>query len=333
MTPSKRCVSVCSLVSVCVIYPLLSVCLFVFVLSVCLSACPSLHKSFPSLCFLSVSFEPTASCVKLEEFTEVAISPKLRQSNPSSNPQQKTSSSSDLTENNSQAGDRAINTESNTRNSVLSDVHEGGVSNSAVHSMNSQVSSTEQEQKAIENRTSVTAKVYGYLRTLFYGTDVDNTLREDTGSLETESEITQSQDSTAPDTSIASPCNCWADVLDKEKLDLCLRIQPHCTDERISSQSCEVGRCYFCQPSTVFVHFASLPEDVLKSWCGRMACSPPEDSAIVRIVQIQRLLSPKERVEQTSRNKKNVKDLVESSTLSTQLTPGKVIIKFGSVGS
>ena len=50
-------------------------------------------------------------------------------------------------------------------------------------------------------------------------------------------------------------------------------------------------------------------------------------SAIIDISSVALVVSR----QQTSRNKKNVKDLVESSTLSTQLTPGKVIIKFGSV--
>ena len=96
---------------------------------------------------------------------------------------------------------------------------------------------------------------------------------------------------------------------------MCLRVQPELSMARNISKS-----KYAFQPSAVFVDFASLPPEVLKSWTCNLDFFPPADGTIVKTVQITKLLSPKERAKVSSTAVNRVPNSQENTDSITQET-------------
>ena len=155
---------------------------------------------------------------------------------------------------------------------------------------------TEEQSRVID--TGLLSRFSSYFHTLFYAhgsksvTNENQTL-EPLQSSEPQLAST-SNDSNAIRT-FASTSQLDENVLGETDFDMWLRVQPELSIARNISKS-----KYAFQPSAVFVDFASLPPEVLKSWTCNLDFFPPADGTIVKTVQITKLLSPKERAKVSS---------------------------------
>lgn len=226
--------------------------------------------------FPTVDLEPCTNCVRLDEFTEVVVSPKTRDTK---NAKQGPVSSSQFTS-------QTISQTSGIPDSAQQLAETSGRS----------VVDTEEQSRVID--TGLLSRFSSYFHTLFYAhgsksvTNENQTL-EPLQSSEPQLAST-SNDGNAIRT-FASTSQLDENVLGETDFDMCLRVQPELSMASNISKS-----KYAIQPSAVFVDFASLPLEVLKSWTRNLDFFPPADGTIVKTVQITKLLSPKERADLSS---------------------------------
>ena len=226
--------------------------------------------------FPTVDLEPCTNCVRLDEFTEVVVSPKTRDTK---SVKQGSVSSSQFTS-------QTISQTSGIPDSAQQLAETSGRS----------VVDTEEQSRVID--TGLLSRFSSYFHTLFYAhgnksvTNENQTL-EPLQSSEPQLAST-SNDGNAIRT-FASTSQLDENVLGETDFDMWLRVQPELSMARNISKS-----KYAFQPSAVFVDFASLPPEVLKSWTCNLDFFPPADGTIVKTVQITKLLSPKERTTASS---------------------------------
>ena len=210
--------------------------------------------------------------MRLDEFTEVVVSPKTRDTK---SVKQGSVSSSQFTS-------QTISQTSGIPDSAQQLAETSGRS----------VVDTEEQSRVID--TGLLSRFSSYFHTLFYAhgsksvTNENQTL-EPLQSSEPQLAST-SNDGNAIRT-FASTSQLDENVLGETDFDMWLRVQPELSIARNISKS-----KYAFQPSAVFVDFASLPPKVLKSWTCNLDFFPPADGTVVKTVQITKLLSPKERV-------------------------------------
>ena len=220
--------------------------------------------------FPTVDLEPCTNCVRLDEFTEVVVSPKTRD----------TKSVKQGSVTSSQFTSQTISQTSGIPDSAQQLALSGR-----------SVVDTEEQSRVID--TGLLSRFSNYFHTLFYAhgsksvTNENQTL-EPLQSSEPQLAST-SNDGNAIRT-FASTSQLDENVLGETDFDMWLRVQPELSMARNISKS-----KYAFQPSAVFVDFASLPPKVLKSWTCNLDFFPPADGTIVKTVQITKLLSPKER--------------------------------------
>ena len=246
--------------------------------------------------FPTVDLEPCTNCVRLDEFTEVVVSPKTRDTK---NAKQGPVSSSQFTS-------QTISQTSGIPDSAQQLAETSGRS----------VVDTEEQSRVIG--TGLLSRFSSYFHTLFYAhgsksvTNENQTL-EPLQSSEPQLAST-SNDGNAIRT-FASTSQLDENVLGETDFDMCLRVQPELSMARNISKS-----KYTIQPSAVFVDFASLPLEVLKSWTCNLDIFPPADGTIVKTVQITKLLSPKERAKVSSTAVNRVPNSQENTDSITQET-------------
>ena len=234
--------------------------------------------------------------MRLDEFTEVVVSPKTRDTK---NAKQGPVSSSQFTS-------QTISQTSGIPDSAQQLAETSGGS----------VVDTEEQSRVID--TGLLSRFSSYFHTLFYAhgsksvTNENQTL-EPLQSSEPQLAST-SNDGNAIRT-FASTSQLDENVLGETDFDMCLRVQPELSMARNISKS-----KYAIQPSAVFVDFASLPLEVLKSWTCNLDIFPPADGTIVKTVQITKLLSPKERAKVSSTAVNRVPNSQENTDSITQET-------------
>ena len=236
--------------------------------------------------------------MRLDEFTEVVVSPKTRDTK---NAKQGPVSSSQFTS-------QTISQTSGIPDSTQQLAETSGRS----------VVDTEEQSRVID--TGLLSRFSSYFHALLYAhgsksvTNENQTL-EPLQSSEPQLAST-SNDGNAIRT-FASTSQLDENVLGETDFDMCLRVQPELSMARNISKS-----KYAIQPSAVFVDFASLPLEVLKSWTCNLDFFPPADGTIVKTVQITKLQSPKERatVSSTAATVNRVPNSQENTDSITQET-------------
>ena len=256
----------------------------------------------------TVDLEPCTNCVRLDEFTEVVVSPKTRDTK--SAKQGSVSLCQFTSQTISQTSGIPDSAQQLVETSCLSD------SNSQLSTTAHSVVDTEEQSRVID--TGLLSRFSSYFHTLFYAhgsksvTNENQTL-EPLQSSEPQLAST-SNDGNAIRT-FASTSQLDENVLGETDFDMCLRVQPELSMARNISKS-----KYAIQPSAVFVDFASLPPEVLKSWTCNLDFFPPADGTIVKTVQITKLLSPKERAKVSSTAVNRVPNSQENTDSITQET-------------
>ena len=226
--------------------------------------------------------------MRLDEFTEVVVSPKTRDTK--SVKQGSVSSSQFTSQTISQTAGIPDSAQQLVETSGLSD------GNSQLSTTARSVVDTEEQSRVID--TGLLSRFSSYFHTLFYAHGNKSVTNENQTLEPLQSSEPQlagtSNDSNAIRT-FASTSQLDENVLGETDFDMWLRVQPELSMARNISKS-----KYAFQPSTVFVDFASLPPKVLKSWTCNLDFFPLADGTIVKTVQITKLLSPKERTTASS---------------------------------
>ena len=221
--------------------------------------------------------------MRLDEFTEVVVSPKTRDTK---SVKQGSVSSSQFTS-------QTISQTSGIPDSAQQLVETSGLSdgNRQPSTTARSVVDTEEQSRVID--TGLLSRFSSYFHTLFYAhgnksvTNENQTLEPLQSS---EPQLASTSDDGNAIRTFASTSQLDENVLGETDFDMWLRVQPELSMARNISKS-----KYAFQPSAVFVDFASLPPKVLKSWTCNLDFFPPADGTIVKTVQITKLLSPKER--------------------------------------
>ena len=258
--------------------------------------------------FPTVDLEPCTNCVRLDEFTEVVVSPKTRD----------TKSVKQGSVSSSQCTSQTISQTSGIPDSAQQLAETSGLSdgNRQPSTTARSVVDTEEQSRVID--TGLLSRFSSYFHTLFYAhgsksvTNENQTL-EPLQSSEPQLAST-SNDGNAIRT-FASTSQLDENVLEETDFDMWLRVQPELSMARNISKS-----KYAFQPSAVFVDFASLPPEVLKSWTCNLDFFPPADGTVVKTVQITKLLSPKERASSTAATVNRVPNSRENTDSITQET-------------
>ena len=238
--------------------------------------------------FPTVDLEPCTNCVRLDEFTEVVVSPKTRDTK---SVKQGSVTSSPFTS-------QTISQTSGIPDSAQQLVEASGLSdgNRRPSTTARSVVDTEEQSRVID--TGLLSRFSSYFHTLFYAhgnksvTNENQTLEPLQSS---EPQLASTSNESNAIRTFASTSQLDENVLGETDFDTWLRVQPELSMARNISKS-----KYAFQPSTVFVDFASLPPNVLKSWTCNLDFFPPADGTIVKTVQITKLLSPKERTTASS---------------------------------
>ena len=226
--------------------------------------------------------------MRLDEFTEVVVSPKTRD----------TKSVKQGSVTSSQFTSHTISQTSGIPDSAQQLVEASGLSdgNRQPSTTARSVVDTEEQSRVID--TGLLSRFSSYFDTLFYAHGNKSVTNENQTLEPSQSSKPQlastSNDSNAIRT-FASTSELDENVLGETDFDMWLRVQPELSMARNISKS-----KYAFQPSAVFVDFASLPPKVLKSWTCNLDFFPLADGTIVKTVQITKLLSPKERTTASS---------------------------------
>ena len=221
--------------------------------------------------------------MRLDEFTEVVVSPKTRD----------TKSVKQGSVTSSQFTSQTISQTSGIPDSAQQLVEASGLSdgNRRPSTTARSVVDTEEQSRVID--TGLLSRFSSYFHTLFYAhgnKSVTNENRTLEPLQSSEPQLASTSDDGNTIRTFASTSQLDENVLEETDFDMWLRVQPEPSMTRNISKS-----KYTFQPSAVFVDFASLPPKVLKSWTCNLDFFPPADGTIVRTVQITKLQSPKER--------------------------------------
>ena len=259
--------------------------------------------------FSAVDLEPCTNCVRLDEFTEVVVSPKTRDTK--SVKQGSVSSSQFTSQTISQTAGIPDSAQQLVETSGLSD----GNRQPSITARS--FADTEEQSRVID--TGLLSRFSSYFHTLLYAHDKSVTNENQTLEPLQSSEpqlASTSNDGNAIRT-FASTSQHDENVLGETDFDMWLRVQPELSVARNISKS-----KYAFQPLAVFVGFASLPPKVLKSWTCNLDFFPPADGTIVKTVQITKLLSPKQRatVSSTAATVNRVPNSQENTDSITQET-------------
>ena len=265
--------------------------------------------------FPTVDLEPCTNCVRLDEFTEVVVSPKTRD----------TKSAKQGSVSSSQFTSQTISQTSGIPDSAQQLAETSGLSdgNRRPSTTARSVVDTEEQSRVID--TGVLSKFSSYLHTLFYAPG-DKTITNENQTLEplqnSEPQLASTSNDGNATRTFASTSQLDENVLGETDFVMWLRVQPELSMARNISKSSALK--YEFQPSAVFVDFASLPPKVLKSWTCNLDFFPPADGKIVKTVQITKLLSPKERatVSSTAATVNRVPNSQENTDSITQETDG-----------
>ena len=236
--------------------------------------------------------------MRLDEFTEVVVSPKRRHFSPSKDLQQNSiASTNDITQGSNEVGGMA---DSKQQTSLTTSPSDPSVTNA-----NSQLSATASSFAASDEHVKgvdhgLMSRLSGYLQNLLYGIDDESCGGENQTSF-TQKEIPSREGNLrTSESSLDSTPKLGNNVLKETEFEMCLTVQPELTMNSIESNKTHLSKSicmnyYSLQPSAVFVDFASLPPLVLKSWTCNLESFPPSDGTMVKAVQISKLLSPMER--------------------------------------
>ena len=236
---------------------------------------------------MTVNLEPDANCVRLDEFTEVIVSPKTRTFPKGKQPQQ------------APVHFGKENTEQENK------IHTG-TSNVSCFNGGDQLSSwpslprttNAEEQNGIAN-SGFLSRVSCYLQSFFDPCDEENPVNENQTCKPLNPEEIKNEENWKPLSSITEKGEkCGTDSGDDSDFEMYLRVQPNIKgDPEVSNKGSTVESMNFYarQPTTVFVDITSLPPLILKSWTCNWETFPPPDGTVEKTVQICKFLSPKER--------------------------------------
>ena len=260
--------------------------------------------------FPTVDLEPCTNCVRLDEFTEVVVSPKTRDTK--SVKQGSVSSSQFTSQTISQTSGIPDSTQQLVEASGLSD------GNRRPSTTACSVVDTEEQSRVID--AGLLSRFSSYFHTLFYAHGNKSVTNENQTLEPLQSSEPQLASTSNDDNAIrtfASTSQLDENVLGETDFDMWLRVQPELSMARNISKS-----KYAFQPLAVFVDFASLPPEVLKLWTCNLDFFPPADGTVVKKVQITKLLSPKERatVSSTAATVNRVPNSQENTESITQDT-------------
>jgi len=267
---------------------------------------------------LTGNLEPNANCVRLDEFTEVIVSPKTRNV---SFPKIALPSTKNSTQESNQSLSISDTEPQHTTTSAPS--VSTADSNNQLSASASSITNSEKQTQAFHG--GLMSRFSGYLQTLFYAHDDKNlTSENETCKSSTHKNSTSDGESLGSSvTSSQSTPKLDGNILIKEcDLGMCLRVQPELTMESNLSSKTFISKstlmnCLSLQPLAVFVDFASLPPLVLKSWISNLQSFPPPDGTIVKTVQISKLLSPKERAALLTSSRGDVASRTQEPTPSS----------------
>ena len=245
---------------------------------------------------MTVNLEPDANCVRLDEFTEVIVSPKTRTFSKGKQPQQApVHFGKENTEqgNKMHAGPSAENKYASTNNvSCFDDGDQLSSWPSPSRTTNAE------EQNGIAN-SGFLSRVSCYLQSFFDPCDEENPVNENQTCKPLNPEEIKKEENWKPLSSITEKGEkCGTDSGDDSDFEMYLRVQPNIKgDPEVSNKGSTVESMNFYarQPTTVFVDITSLPPLILKSWTCNWETFPSPDGTVEKIVHIHKLLSPKER--------------------------------------
>lgn len=261
---------------------------------------------------LTVNLEPNANCVRLDEFTEVVVSPKTRTfPQPKKDQQVSVPTGKEITTQDSSQAHEQEHAATSTASVSYFEDSDSQLLTAGTHSCTTDLGDTDYFVKG-----GFMSSFTGYLHTLLYPDGEENPVSEN----QTSKSLMQKGSSTPTSTSTQSIQKCNGNIPKEADFDMCIRVQPELTMNSNKSSKINISKStamnsYPLQPTVVFVDFASLPPVVLKSWIGNLTTFPPPDGTIVKTVQISRLLSPKERAaSRTNSASTNSRDNVGSTS-------------------
>ena len=251
--------------------------------------------------------------MRLDEFTEVVVSPKTRD----------TKSAKQGSVSSSQFTSQTISQTSGIPDSAQQLVETSGLSdgNRQLSKTACGVVDTEEQSRVID--TGLLSRFSSYFHTLFYANG-NKSVTNENQTLEplqsSEPQLASTSNDGNAIRTFASTSQLDENVLGQTDFVMWLRVQPELSMARNISKSSSLQ--YAFQPSAVFVDFASLPPKVLKSWTRNLDFFPPADGTIVKTVQITKLLSPKERatISSTAATVNRVPNSQENTDSITQET-------------
>ena len=264
---------------------------------------------------LTVNLEPSANCVRLDEFTEVVVSPKTRNFPLPKNVQQTPVPS---TKTKTQRSNQSHEISDGEPQHSMTSVHSAPCPADGNNQLSETTSSlTDSEEQTMAFESGLMSRFSGYLRTLFYTHDEESVAGENQSLTQKETTSNEGNLKTFASSQIAPTLD--GKVLEETDFHMCLRVQP-----THISKSTSINY-YSLQPLVVFVDFASLPSLVLKLWTCNLESFPPPDGTIVKTVQISKLLSPKERAalrtsSTTTNSRENVSSRTRDPTPNTEVT-------------
>ena len=279
--------------------------------------------------------EPEAFCLRLDEFTEVVVSPKTRNVATSNKDQQSSILETNIRSNAHNLSSEGLqNTQGNKGqivDSSLNGVRRKSPSGGSLLSYDDTITEKDGANKAVE--TDFISRVTGYVRSLFVRT-VDQDHAIDCGSnfnVTTSHTAQLEHTSVSGDISKTAASTICIERFTKTDIDLYLRVQPEMeVDVFNDCSSCETEvsehsnmTYYSRQPSTVFVDFASLPRSILQEFSHHFSIFPPPNGTVVKNVLIKKISSPKERGSQIN-DMGNRKETTDTSQQKESRETGSV---------
>ena len=260
--------------------------------------------------------------MRLDEFTEVVVSPKTRHFPPSKDLQQNSvASTSNIAQGSNEVGEMSDSRQEPSITSASPDPSVTDV-NSQLSASASSIVASDEQVKGVDH--GLMSRLSGYLQNLFYGFGDESCGGENLTSFTQKDVPSREENSRTSMSSLDSTPKLGNNVLKETGFQMCLRVQPELTTNDIKSNNTHPSKStcmkyYSLQPSAVFVDFASLPPLVLKSWTCNLESFPPSDGTMVKTVQIRKLLSPTERAallsnSTTTNNRENVVSRTQDST-------------------
>ena len=241
------------------------------------------------LTLFAVDLEPKVDCLRLDEFTEVIISPRKRLFSPSKDLQEASFTQENHCE---------------RQNLLPSEPSHQVNGNNGAQTADSNSSHTNTSEHTGHVDSSLMSRFSVFVQSLFYGHN-EQTSVESCKSLSTSDQ--ENLRSSGYSSKVAAKLD--SGVVKESEFNLCLRVQPEFTIQNIESNKTHtsessstiypISQCpmslYSLQPSAVFVDYSSLPSPVFKLLTGHLDTFPPLNGTVVKTMQMTKLMSPKER--------------------------------------